>query len=285
MKIAGVQMDVALGDPETNIRRMMERLRETTSQGASLTIFPECAVTGYCYANPEEARPCAQPIPGPATAQFTRACAETQSYVVFGMLEADGDRIFNAAVLVGPNGVLGTYRKVHLPFLGVDMFTTPGDRAFAVHQAGGVRVGMNICYDAAFPEAARSLAILGADLIVLPTNWPPGAECMAATTINTRAMENAVYYAAVNRVGSERGFEFIGRSRICDPSGRTMAEAAGVGEKILYAEIDPEKARRKHIVRVPGKHEIDRMADRRPEMYGLLVQPHSLKGPGRVERA
>jgi predicted amidohydrolase len=135
---------------------------------------------------------------------------------------------------------------------------------------------MNICYDAAFPEAARALALLGADLIALPTNWPPGAECMAATAVNTRAMD------AVNRVGSERGFEFIGRSRICDPSGRTLAESSGVGEEILYAEIDPALARRKHIIRVPGKHEIDRLADRRPEMYGLLVEPHRLKGPGRA---
>jgi predicted amidohydrolase len=79
----------------------------------------------------------------------------------------------------------------------------------------------------------------------------------------------------------ERGFEFIGGSSICDPSGRTLARSTGTGEEILYADVDPEKARRKHVIRVAGKHEIDRMADRRPDMYGPLVQPHQLKSPGR----
>jgi predicted amidohydrolase len=101
------------------------------------------------------------------------------------------------------------------------------------------------------------------------------------SVINARAIENAVYYIAVNRVGTERGFEFIGRSKIVEPGGQTLVESQSLGEEILYAEIDPAKARRKHIVRVPGKHEIDRLADRRPEMYGLLVQSHHLKSPGR----
>jgi predicted amidohydrolase len=284
MKIAGVQTDVAFADVERNLDRMIERLRETTASGARLTVFPECALCGYCFSSLEEARPFAQPVPGPATERVREACAELGCYAIFGLLELDGTRIFNAAVLVGPAGVIGTYRKVHLPYLGIDMFTSFGDRPFAVHSAGELKVGMNICYDAAFPEAARSLAILGADLIVLPTNWPPGAECTAASVINARALENAVYYIAVNRVGTERGFEFIGRSKIVDPSGQTLAESRAPAEEILYAEIDPAKARRKHIIRVPGKHEIDRLADRRPDMYGLLVEPHSLKSPGRPPR-
>jgi predicted amidohydrolase len=281
MKIAGVQMDVGLADLDRNLATLTERLRETTAAGARLTVFPECALCGYCFSSIDEARPYAQPIPGPATERTRAACAELGCYTVFGMLELDGEKLYNAAVLVGPTGVIGSYRKVHLPYLGIDMFTSHGDRPFAVHNAGELRVGMNICYDAAFPEAARSLAILGADLIVLPTNWPPGAECTAASVINARALENAVYYMAVNRVGTERGFDFIGRSKIVDPSGQTLAESQGLGEEILYADIDPAKSRRKHIVRVPGKHEIDRLADRRPEMYGLLTQPHHLKSPGR----
>ena len=116
---------------------------------------------------------------------------------------------------------------------------------------------------------------------MLPTNWPPGAQCLAAMAINVRAMENAVYYMAVNRIGIERGFRFIGGSRICDPQGQTLAQAHGEEEVILYAEIDPLQARTKRIVRVPDRHVIDRMADRRPEMYGLLTEPHQLKRPGR----
>ncbi|MGD9855493.1 MAG: carbon-nitrogen hydrolase family protein, partial [Planctomycetaceae bacterium] len=205
-----------------------------------------------------------------------------QCCCIFGMLESAGGQVFNAAALVGPDGVIGSYRKVHLPYLGVDRHTTPGDRPFAVHEAGGVRIGMNICYDAAFPEAARCLALLGADLIALPTNWPPGAECMAANTIASRAMENGVYYAAVNRVGTEAGFPFIGRSSICAPNGAILAAARGTEEEILYADIDVTLSRRKHVIRIENKHEINRFADRRPEMYRLLTEPHSLPTPRAV---
>lgn len=281
MKIAGVQTDVTIGDVERNLEMIVRWIKETRSAGAELTIFPECAVTGYCFESLDEARPVSQTIPGPATDRVCAACADLGGYAVFGMLEADGPRMFNAAVLAGAGGVIGSYRKVHLPFLGIDRYTTYGDRPFAVSLAGELRIGMNICYDAAFPEAARAMAIQGADLIVLPTNWPPGAQCMAANTINARALENAVYYAAVNRVGRERGFTFIGQSSICDPSGNTLARANETDETVLYAEVEPAKARRKHIVRVPHKHEIDRMADRRPEMYGILTEPHQLQRPGR----
>lgn len=279
MKIAGVQMDVRLGETEANLTRMTEFLRQTTTAGARLTIFPECVVTGYCFGSLAEGQPYAEPIPGPATERMTSLCRELDTFCIFGMLEAHAGRVFNAAVLVGPEGVGGSYRKVHLPYLGIDMHTTPGDRPFAVHEAGELRIGMNICYDVAFPEAARCLALLGADLIALPTNWPPGAECMAAHSIATRAMENAVYYAAVNRVGTERGFRFLGHSSICAPDGTVLARASDSEEEILYAEVDPQQSRRKHLVRVPDKHEINRIADRRPEMYTLLTAPHDLPTP------
>lgn len=281
MKVAGVQMDVALGEVDRNLGAMIDRLQETRQAGAELTVFPECAVCGYCFESLEEARQYAQPIPGEATERMTAACRRMGGFAVFGMLEADGERVWNAAVLVGPEGIIGSYRKIHLPFLGADMFTCYGDRPFAVHEAGDVRIGVNICYDSAFPESSRILALQGADLIVLPTNWPPGAECMAEHVVHARAMENSVYYMAVNRVGTERGFTFIGRSSICGPAGETLASASADREEILYADIDPEKARNKLVVRVPGRHAIDRIADRRPEMYSLLTQPHKLPRPGR----
>jgi predicted amidohydrolase len=277
MKISGVQMDVRLGDVEANLQRMIDFHRQTRAQGAELTVFPECALTGYCFASREEALPSAQPIPGPATEAMQRACREFGGAVVFGMLERDGERLFNALAFVGGDGLIGSYRKIHLPYLGIDMFTDYGDRPFAVHEYNGVRIGMIICYDGGFPESTRCLTLLGADLIVLPTNWPPGAECAAEYTSNARAMENTVYYLAVNRVGTERGVAFIGRSRACDPLGRTIATADATSEAILYADVDVDKARNKRLVRVAGKNEINRIADRRPEMYGPIVQPHNLK--------
>ena len=279
MKIAGVQMDISITDNAGNVARMIDQLRITTKAGARLSIFPECAVPGYCFGSLEEARPYAEPIDGPSVKRMVEVCRETDSYAVFGMLERDGKRVFNVAVLTGPQGVVGVYRKVHLPYLGIDMFTTPGDQPFAIHEVEGIKIGMLICYDAAFPEAARSLAILGADLIVLPTNWPPGAETMASCSIPCRAMENQVYFAAVNRVGQERGFQFIGESSLCAPNGQVLTRAAGTEAAILSAEVDPLISRQKRIVRVPDKHIIDRMADRRPEFYGLLTEPHALQTP------
>ncbi|MDX1948448.1 MAG: carbon-nitrogen hydrolase family protein [Pirellulaceae bacterium] len=265
--IAAAQIDIAFADGAKNLARMIEVVEATAKRGARLTIFPEAALAGYCFDSLDEARPHAEPIPGPSTAALLEVCRRHDTHVIYGLLEAYGPRIYNATVLVGPSGVVGSYRKIHLPFLGVDRFTTPGDRPFAVQEAAGVRVGMNICYDGGFPESSRVLTLLGADLIVLPTNWPPGAQCMASCAVNARAMENNVYYAAVDRVGDERGFHFIGHSKICDPSGRVLAEAPHDREEILYAEIDVALARQKKIVRRANLHEIDRIRDRRPDFY------------------
>ncbi|MBL8812444.1 MAG: carbon-nitrogen hydrolase family protein [Planctomycetaceae bacterium] len=285
MRIAGIQTDVVFKDINANLSRLEATVRDEVRQGTELTIFPECFSTGYCFDSLDEAKQFGESIPGPSTDRVTRLCRELKTYVIFGMLELAGKDLFNAAVLVGPDGVIGSYRKVHLPYLGVDRFTTPGDRPFEVFEAGGVRIGMLICYDGGFPEAARVLAIRGADLIALPTNWPPGGAYMAEYSINSRAMENGIYFAAVNRVGTENGFSFIGKSRICNPTGATMTSIDDARADVMRADIDPVQARTKKIVRVPGKHLIDRMADRRPEMYGAIVEPHSLKRPGRDEPA
>lgn len=280
MRIAAAQMDVRLADAAYNLSAMIARVREAAGRGAELVVFPECALAGYCFDNRAEAFPHAESIPGPATAAFQAVCHDYDVYVVFGLLEREGEKLFNAAALVGPQGLLGSYRKVHLPWLGIDRYTDYGDRPFAVQSAGGVNLGLNICYDAGFPEPARCLTLLGADLIVLPTNWPPGAECAAEYAINTRAMENTVYFAAVNRVGTERGFKFIGQSRICDPLGRTLAHANHAEEELLYADIDVARSREKHLVRIGGTNEVNRIADRRPEMYGEIVRPSRLVRPG-----
>lgn len=271
--IAVAQIDIAFGKPERNLARMEEVLREAAGRGAKLAVFPEAALAGYCYDSLAEAQAMAEPIPGKSSERLAAVCRELGMHAIYGLLEAEGARVFNACVLVGPQGVVGSYRKIHLPYLGVDRYTTPGDRPFAVHEAAGMRIGMHICYDGGFPEAARVMMLQGADLVVLPTNWPPGAECMASCAVNTRAMENQIYYAACDRVGEERGFRFIGQSKICAPGGRTIAEAPHDREEILYAEVDVEKARAKKIIRVPNLHEIDRLRDRRPEFYGLITEP------------
>jgi predicted amidohydrolase len=273
-RVAGVQMDPKLGRLDENLGRIIERLREAAGAGAHLVVFPECALSGYGFSSREEGLAHAVPIDGPAVNRVVAACERQRCYAIFGLLERDGSRLFNACVLTGPGGVVGSYRKVHLPYLGIDMFVDPGDRPFAVHDAGGIRVGMHICYDGSFPESGRVMSLLGADLLVLPTNWPTHSECAAEHMIPTRAMENTVYAMAVNRVGEESGFRFIGGSSIVDPNGRVLARASPDTEEILSAEIEPSRARRKHLVRVPGRHEINRIGDRRPRFYGPLVEPN-----------
>jgi predicted amidohydrolase len=132
---------------------------------------------------------------------------------------------------------------------------------------------MTICYDGSFPESARVLMLLGADLVVLPTNWPTGAVSTVKYLIPARALENHIYYAGVNRVGEERGFRFIGQSKIVDCTGDFLAESRSDQPEILYAELDPERVRNKQIVKIPGKYELHRTAHRRPDMYGPIVEP------------
>ena len=270
-RVSAVQMDVQLGKKEANLDRMAGFARQAAGEGAGLVVFPECALTGYCFESREEGFEHAEPIKGPAVELVADFCRELGLHVVFGLLESDGEKLYNALALVGPGGLLGSYRKAHLPHLGIDHFVDAGESLSTVHQTPLCNLGMNICYDGAFPESARLLALAGADLVVLPTNWPPGAEEFATYAINTRAMENAMYYLAADRVGQERGFRFIGLSRICDIHGRTLAEADGESETVLTATIDPALARTKRIDRVPGKHWIDRIADRRPDLYGPLA--------------
>lgn len=271
-KIAAVQMDCTIADNGANLTMIRARLNEAAGNGARLIIFPECILPGYCYESKEEAWPYAEPVSGPSIQAVAEDCAKLGVHAVVGLLESAGDRLFNACTLIGPKGVVANYRKIHLPFLGVDRFTSPGDAPFAVHDIGGLRVGMNICYDGSFPESARCLMLLGADLIVLPTNWPTGALTTARTLIPARALENHVYYAAVNRVGIERGFRFIGMSRILGCAGEFLAVSENDEPAILYADIDPERARNKHLVNMPGKYELHRLRDRRPAMYGPIVK-------------
>lgn len=285
-KIACVQMDVALSDVEENLNRIQTLAGQAASQGAELVVFPECAITGYCFESKDEAMSFAADVPGKHTDKVHGICRDLNVSIVVGSLERAGDHLYNVALCVGPEGLIGSYRKTHLPALGVDHFTKHGastngtsidgsrksdsTEAYQIFVVGSVRVGMLICYDASFPEASRILALKGADVIVLPTNWPPGAEPTADYVINARASESKVYYLAASRIGHERGFDFIGKSKICDVHGNTLAFANHREAEILYAEIDPELARDKTIYRAAG-HSINRFKDRRPELYGDLT--------------
>lgn len=263
--VAAAQIDVAFADKAKNLATIRDRIHEAVARGVKLVCFPECAVSGYAFESVEHAREVAEPVPGPAT----EAIAAAGAWTVVGMLERAGERVYNSAVLAGPGGVAHVYRKLHLPFLGVDRFAAPGDRALAATETPAGRVGLNICYDGSFPETGRLLKLAGAQLIVLPTNWPEQARLSIQHQSIVRAFENHVNYVAVNRVGSEGGFRFPGGSRIVDFTGRVLAEA-GEEAALLVADLDLAGADRNRLVFVPGRYEIDRLAHRRTDMYGPL---------------
>jgi predicted amidohydrolase len=276
MIIAAVQCDFVIDDVPENVRRVRHRLEVAASNDARLVVFPECALSGYCQDSREEAFGAS--VEAKASDEHLKRiiddCRRLNVYAIVGLLERSGDKVFNAAVCLGPEGVVSNYRKLHLPFLGVDRFVDPGDLPLSVFDVEGVRVGTHICYDGGFPEMARCFALMGADLVVLPTCWPPAADIFAAHVPIARALENQIYTLAAGRVGGERGYSFIGHSSIVAPGGFLLASGGNLEDTIIYADVDTAQARRKRIVRIPGLHEINRLADRRPEFYGEIVAPN-----------
>jgi predicted amidohydrolase len=171
----------------------------------------------------------------------------------------------------GPDGLVARYRKTHLPFLGVDRFTAPGDEVVVADTPLG-RIGIEICYDLRFPELTRALALGGAEIVVHPTNWPVQVRPLADFVTRARAAENRIFLLTANRVGFERDAEFFGWSQIVDPLGVRLAAAGAEEERLVVAEVDPAEAREKDILPVPGEYEIHLFDDRRPEPYGAVVE-------------
>ena len=272
VKIAGLQVDPKILKKESNLARSLELIELTAKEGARLIILPECALTGYCFSSLEEALPVAEPVVGPSTEQVMAACRELNVYVVLGLLERDGDKCYNTAVLLGPHGLVGKHRKLHLPYMGIDRFVEPGDLPLTVYDTEVGMIGLGICYDLMFAEHSRVLALQGADILVFPASWPKVGRVISDYIVPTRAIENHVFCVAVNRVGTERGTQFPGRSKIAHWFGRALAEGKPNEEDILYADIEPAEARQKRFVIVSGEHEADFINDRRPEFYGLVCQ-------------
>ena len=273
LRVAACQIDPQLGQVEANLERIGRAVGEAAAAGAVLAVLPEAAVTGYAFGSLEEARPVARRA-GVSAHNVIAGLAEMHRMtVICGTLEAQGEEVFNASLMATPDGRRYTYRKMHLPYLGVDRFTTPGPDAPSVVEVGGLRIGVLICYDLRFPEAARMCALDGADLIALPTNWPVGVEFHPGIFAPARAAENHCYLLACDRVGIESGTTFIGRSLLIDYDGRQLAVASDTEEALLVGEIDPDAARQTHVRRRPGEHEWDTMADRRPGLYRRLLEP------------
>jgi predicted amidohydrolase len=276
MRAAVVQTNPRLGDVAGNLATCIARIQAGADAGCDLLVFPECALSGYMFSDRGAGLRCAEPVPGPSTDALAAACARTGVHCVIGLLERDGDHLRNTAVLIGPGGLIGRYRKSHIACVGVDCFTVPGEDPYEVFDTPIGRIGIQICYDWRFPEVTRILALQGADVIAHPTNSPSQAREIAEFITRARAAENAVFFLTANRCGDEGGVSFFGWSQIVDPLGRRLAEA-GAEEALVLADLDLELARAKTKEPGDGPYSVRLFADRRPELYEPLLHHEGVR--------
>lgn len=266
--VCGVQFAPRLGEARANTEAACREILVAAAEGAGLVVLPEAALTGYVFADREAALTAAIEARGPELIAVSEACRSAGVFAVVGAIERAGDRLHNAAFLIGPTGLLGHYRKLHTLCLGVDRFTTPGTSPLEVWELPFGRLGIHICYDGTFPETARILKLLGAQLVLLPTNWPTLG--MRDAQVRVRAWENHVNFFAVNRVGAEAGVTFRGGSLAADFRGELLAQGGSRPERV-HVSFDLAGADDTYVVERPGEYEFDYIADRRPDCYGRLI--------------
>ncbi len=268
--LCAVQIAPELGRAESNAHLVADETAAAADEGADLIVFPEAALTGYVFESRPEALAAAVAADGPELGVVAAAAGAAGAWVVCGAIERDGDALYNTAFLVGPEGPVGRYRKAHTLCLGADRFTRPGGEPFRVFDLPFGRIGIHICYDGSFPEPARALRLLGAQLLLLPTNWP--RLVMKREVVRVRAYENRAFFMAVNRVGTERGVRFEGGSCAADPDGRLILDAGDEAGR-FHVTVDPAAAADSREVVIPGEYELDLIQDRRPELYEPIARP------------
>ena len=244
-RIACLQTEPVLGAVTQNLADQAVACAEAIANGADLLVLPECSTTGWAFESVAQAHEVAEPVPdGAACQQWLALCRDEGVHLVAGVVERDGDDLFNTAVLMGPDGLIGTYRKAHTWALE-KTFYEPGDLGVPVYDTPLGRIGMHICYDCWFPESFRLMAAQGADLICAPSNWVPvptqrdDLPAMANLLCMTNAHTNLVYVAAAGRVGADGDQPFIGQSIIVDHAGWPIAGPASAEQpEIIYADVD-----------------------------------------------
>ncbi|MBU1700431.1 MAG: acyltransferase [Candidatus Eisenbacteria bacterium] len=252
MKAACLQLHPVFGDPSGNMDRAEPYLRDAAQQGVQLIVLPELYPTGYTMTSRAEAYDLAETIPGgPSVRRLEQWARETGSFYVMGMAERAGDKVYNASVLVGPAGHISTYRKIHLFYKENEWFDPGEEPPHVVEIACGaerISIGMMICFDWIFPEMARSLALLGAQVVCHPSNLVLHF-CQDAMV--TRSIENQVFTMTCNRIGTESraglDLTFTGGSQITSPDGKVLGRCLPDVEGLISAEFDPARALNKNV--------------------------------------
>jgi predicted amidohydrolase len=260
MRLAIVQTNPRFGEIEPNIG---DSIAQMSAEKADIFILPELFNTGYNFIDQAEINSLAEPVNGKTFRAICRFANERACYVAYGFAEK-ADRVYNSAALVGPNGLVGLYRKVHL-YYRETLFFAPGNVGFPVFDLPFGKVGMMICFDWIYPESARTLALRGAQLIIHPSNlvMPHCPDAMV-----TRCLENRVFSATANRIGTEdRGGEkltFIGSSEIVSPKGKILTRLNNAETGIAVVDINLKEALDKKLNRYN-----DLMEGRRKSNYEL----------------
>lgn len=262
MNIGFAQFCPLLGEPQANLSTIERLVR--SEPDADLIVLPELANSGYNFVSKDQAWKTSEEITSsPFVQRLTELCQEQNMHLVCGVNERDGDRLYNSAVLIGPNGIVGKYRKMHLFMNEKDIFE-PGDVGLPVFDIGIAKVGIAICFDWFFPEVWRSLALDGADIICHPSNLIIPGLCQRAIPIH--ALINRVYIITANRIGTERDLTYTGLSIVTDTRGEILTQATAKEEAVTVVDIDIAQARDKKAT-----SRNDLFTDRRPEEYRRLT--------------
>jgi len=261
MKAGFFQFPPVFGDVAGNVEKVGRALAD---KRVDLLVLPELFNTGYQFVSKDEVARLAEEVPsGFTTQQLIEMSKEKNVHIVAGLVERQGDVFFNSAVLTGPEGFIGRYRKTHL-FFEENLWFSPGDSGFRVWDTPVGRIGIMICFDWFFPESARTLALQGADLIAHPSNL---VLPYCPDSMPTRCLENRVFAVTADRTGKEQrggkeSLEFIGTSEIVSPSGKVLFRAGRQTEELGIVEIDVTEARNKELNRFNSL-----FRDRRKDFY------------------
>jgi len=279
MRVGLVQFSPVLGDVAANVKVILSGVAEAVSAGAELVVTPEMGLTGWSLADATERARLATEVETVALPELTRAAVDRGVAIVVGGPLATTStphgrdpHLANAAILLEPDGSQTVYQKIHL-FEQERAWWAPG-REPAIATVFGARVGLTICYDAEFPEVPRMTRLAGAQLLaVAATNMTP-YEHDQEVIFAARAIENECPVIVANRVGRENEWAYFGRSIIVDERGRVVGRA-GSGDEVLVADIEPAAL---------GDVALSYIRRRRPEVYGMLVEPIPLEAAAVAER-
>ena len=257
IKVSVIQFHPVLGDIDANINKIAELMNK--SAGSDLYVLPELASTGYNFASREQAYDLSEPVDDSRFIDFLEGmCVSLQCHIVTGFNERDGDLLYNSALLVSPDGLAGVYRKLHLFNDEKDIFQ-PGDLGMPVYETSIGTIGMLVCFDWMFPEVWRKMTLQGAQIIAHPCNL---VLLYCQSVVPSHAIINRIFVATANRIGTEGGITFTGRSVIVAPDGEVLAAASHDQEEVLTVENDIEQADYKMVT--PRNNVLK---DRRVELY------------------